>query len=92
VIVGIIGRGRWTHDGQPPIVRGQRVARHVEHLPRTDGRVNNKTLWLWWEATVSPISTVLPGLPAPLRHRAHGPVRQEYSRMNSTVAVYTRTS
>jgi hypothetical protein len=43
----IIGRGRWSSDDLPPIVRGSVLRVDVEHLPRPDGRAK-KTLWLWW--------------------------------------------
>lgn len=49
----LIGRGRWSSEGEPPIVRGSVIRVDVEHLPRPLGRVK-KTLWLWWSGEGEP--------------------------------------
>jgi hypothetical protein len=47
------GRGRWSGDDLPPIVKGTVIRVEVEHLPKpTAGNV--KTLWLWWSGPNQP--------------------------------------
>ncbi|HVA07944.1 MAG TPA: NF041680 family putative transposase [Acidimicrobiales bacterium] len=49
----LIGRGRWSTDQVPPIVKGAVIRVEVEHLPKPVGRVK-KTLWLFWSGTGEP--------------------------------------
>ena len=85
-----LGRGRWAGHRCPPIVSGSVIRVEVEHLPKPTARTK-KTLWLWWSGPgrARPRS-VLARLPAPLRHRAHLPVRQEHPRLDHPVGVHPR--
>jgi hypothetical protein len=87
----LIGRGRWAGPGSPPIVKGSVIRVEVEHLPKPVGRTK-KTLWLFWSGPGIPARLVLARLSAPLRHRAHLPLRQEHPWMDHTVVVHTRAS
>jgi DDE superfamily endonuclease len=49
----LTGRGRWSTDTEPPIVRGSVIRVDVEHLPKRDTRAK-KTLWLWWSGPDQP--------------------------------------
>lgn len=46
-------RGRWSHEPEPPIVRGSVIRVDVEHLPKGHGGLK-KTLWLWWSGKGRP--------------------------------------
>ena len=43
----LYGRGCWTANNVPPIVKGTVICVEVEHLPKPTARTV-KTLWLWW--------------------------------------------
>ena len=86
-----LGRGRWAGEGLPPIVRGTVIRVDVERLPKPSSRANNKVLWLWWSRQARP-RAVPPGLPAPLRPRAHLPLRQEHARLDEAFAKDPRAS
>ena len=85
-------RGRWAGDSLPPIVRGSVVRVDVERLPKPSSRANNKTLWLWWSGRPARPGAVPARLPAPLRHRAHLPLREEHLGLDHPVAAHARAS
>ena len=81
------GRGRWRDGDEPPIVQWQRIRVEVEHLPkppRTDQEDPVAVVVRRGRARPRPL---LAGLPPPVRHRAHLPVREGDVGMDDTIAA-----
>lgn len=49
----LTGRGHWSDQPTPPIVKGTVISVEVEHLPKPTGQAK-KTLWLWWSGPGTP--------------------------------------
>jgi hypothetical protein len=87
----LFGRGRWAEEEELPIVRGSAIRVDVEHLPKRGGRAQG-IVAVVGRAGHPRLGAVPARLPAPLRPRAHLPVRQEHPRVDGPVTAAARTS
>ena len=83
------GRGRWA-GAEIPDRAGQRDPRRRRASPEAHRTHQEDAVAVVVGARCARSRAVLPRLPAPLRHRAHLPLREEHPGVDDTVAAHAR--